>query len=193
MTRETNRDRILRFLRENVERFCDDCLSDLATIRPRQTVRQICTVLATEGVIARTKDLCGGPQGEKSKWVNQIDHTGHRVSTTTNQAPERARQIVALVEAHTTMNKALDRLDHSPSTKEFFAQKLARLKGQGIVDPQVAEMMFMINKFRNLVVKEGKSLDPEEWGVFQSGIALVAKRLDFSTDKIWMMRPGDRQ
>jgi hypothetical protein len=183
MARQTNRERILQILQESDKALCDDCLSDLSGVRPRQQVYQICMRLASEGVLTRTDDRCFGPRGENNKLVSRVGQTIPKKSVLLDQAPNRDRQILVLVAAHTKMNRALDGLDDAPVAREPFAQKLSRLKGRGAVALNIAEMMFMINRFRNRVVKEGERLDIEEWGVFQSGIALVAKKLSFPLDK----------
>jgi hypothetical protein len=38
----TNGDKVLLFLCKNRQAYCDDCLSDLITVTPRQQVNQIC-------------------------------------------------------------------------------------------------------------------------------------------------------
>src|SRR5438309_11619372 len=103
MARESNRDRILRYLQEHTEGFCDDCLSALTGVRPRQQVRQICTLLAHSGVITRTEDSCDGPRGEKAKLVSRIGRAVSKPRESGDQIPNRDRQIVVLVDAHTRM------------------------------------------------------------------------------------------
>lgn len=41
-------------------RLCDDCLSDICVIRPRQSVNQACSRLHDENIISRLTESCGG-------------------------------------------------------------------------------------------------------------------------------------
>jgi len=55
----SNKDKILAFLRNRKnERYCDDCLSGMLKIYPRQQVNQICRNLSEYGQINRKKGLC---------------------------------------------------------------------------------------------------------------------------------------
>ena len=50
--------------------FCDDCLSELARIRPRQQVNQRCRELALSGRISRKKGSCA--KCGRNKFLNQL-------------------------------------------------------------------------------------------------------------------------
>lgn len=55
----TNRNKILDFLEDKAEdKYCDDCLSEVLNITPRQQVNQMCRPLANEGKITRRKSSC---------------------------------------------------------------------------------------------------------------------------------------
>jgi hypothetical protein len=51
-------DRILRMLRPEGKSFCDDCVSRLTGINPRQQVNGICRQLANNGKIERRQAMC---------------------------------------------------------------------------------------------------------------------------------------
>ena len=51
-------DRILAALATG-RRLCDDCLSEIAAVRPRQSVYQACTALREQGVLSRLTESCG--------------------------------------------------------------------------------------------------------------------------------------
>jgi len=47
------------FTSENkLKGFCDDCISSILNIRPRQQVNQICHILKDEGIISRVQFKC---------------------------------------------------------------------------------------------------------------------------------------
>jgi hypothetical protein len=53
-----NRERILAALSEGEEPLCDDCISVLAGVRPRQTVFRICSQLSETNAIIREPQIC---------------------------------------------------------------------------------------------------------------------------------------
>jgi len=73
----TNKDKILSFLYDNAGKpFCDDHLSEVLNIKPRQQVYQICTKLYKEGLIMRDYRICVlckkqrvNPMPKKCSWV----------------------------------------------------------------------------------------------------------------------------
>ena len=63
--------KILNFLRDNRgKQYCDDCLSGLLGIYPRQQVNQICRNLYNRGLIFRDRGECS--HCSKTKLVNSI-------------------------------------------------------------------------------------------------------------------------
>jgi len=65
-----HKDKIKAFLFENRTDYCDDCISELSNISPRQTVYQICSKLNSEGFIQRGVGLCS--YCGKSKTVSSL-------------------------------------------------------------------------------------------------------------------------
>jgi hypothetical protein len=65
----TSKDKILVVLQAREVALCDDCLSKLAGVTPRQQVNQICRPLADAGTIERNHGPCGNCGG--SKLVNR--------------------------------------------------------------------------------------------------------------------------
>jgi hypothetical protein len=65
-----NRGKILSFLQARKESFCDDCLSGMTRVRPRNQVNQITNRLKAEGEISRARDRCSRC-GDSSKVVNR--------------------------------------------------------------------------------------------------------------------------
>jgi hypothetical protein len=75
MTRE---DRILAALATG-RRLCDDCLSDVAGVKPRQSVSQACSALRQEGVLTRLTESCEA--------CNRMKITNGRLLKPDNQRP----------------------------------------------------------------------------------------------------------
>lgn len=49
----TNADTVLEYLKSDRRALCDDCLSDLTRVRPRQTIYTVATQLSKDGLITR--------------------------------------------------------------------------------------------------------------------------------------------
>jgi hypothetical protein len=47
----TNAEKILNFLQKEQQPFCDDCLSELCGVHPRQQVNQICNLRISDRLI----------------------------------------------------------------------------------------------------------------------------------------------
>jgi len=67
----TNEETILSLLRRG-KSLCDDCISAVTAITPRQQVNQICRRLAARGAIQRRRELCDRC-GERNKLVNSCN------------------------------------------------------------------------------------------------------------------------
>jgi hypothetical protein len=59
-----NPEKILGFLQKNKYRYCDDCISNLCDIHPRQQVNQICNLRIHEKII-KEKNICKNCDKEK--------------------------------------------------------------------------------------------------------------------------------
>lgn len=62
----SHKDSILNFLFENKKQCCDDCLSKLLKIEPRQTIYQVCSKLNKNDIIKREKAECSSCQNIKT-------------------------------------------------------------------------------------------------------------------------------
>ena len=70
--RPKNEDAVKDFLNQkNGKGYCDDCLSDVLKIRPRQTINQLCRHLQDEHKISRIKAECN--QCGKLKLINYTE------------------------------------------------------------------------------------------------------------------------
>lgn len=63
-----HKDDILTIIRSNKEPYCDDCISVMLNIKPRQQVNAICNRLLDENEIVREKRCCSNCK--KDKLVN---------------------------------------------------------------------------------------------------------------------------
>lgn len=59
---------VLDYIYKAKKGYCDDCLSSLLNITPRQQINQICNRLERDGDIIREKKIC--PDCNKDKWIN---------------------------------------------------------------------------------------------------------------------------
>jgi hypothetical protein len=66
----TNVEKVEKFLKDNPHKYCDDCLSAILKIYPRQQVNQICRE-NLRGVIRRREGECF--RCEKYKLVNRYE------------------------------------------------------------------------------------------------------------------------
>lgn len=67
----TNADTVLEYLKSDRRALCDDCLSDLTRVRPRQTIYMVATQLSRDGLITRDRyDNCA--KCGKSKICNSV-------------------------------------------------------------------------------------------------------------------------
>ena len=64
-----NLNSVKEYLASNKGQFCDDCLSFLLKIKPRQQINQICNTLMSQSIIHRFKGQC-----EECKQVKLVNH-----------------------------------------------------------------------------------------------------------------------
>jgi len=66
-----NKQKLLNFLfSDKTDHYCDDCLSDILKIKPRQQVNQLCNKLKVEKMITREKSQC--KNCSKDKLINKV-------------------------------------------------------------------------------------------------------------------------
>lgn len=67
----TNREKILQFLKNNQsDHYCDDCLSNLVEIYPRQQINQICR--KSRSIVRIKGDHCCSGECKKNKILNYV-------------------------------------------------------------------------------------------------------------------------
>ncbi|HEY8893145.1 MAG TPA: hypothetical protein VIM70_23235 [Clostridium sp.] len=77
-----HKDTIISYITENNGFYCDDCLSNLCSISPRQTVFQVCKRLSVEGKINRKLATCS--HCVKEKTVNSKNDMTYRDNVDTD-------------------------------------------------------------------------------------------------------------
>lgn len=61
----TNSQIVVDFLLKEDRGYCDDCISNILDIKPRQQVNQICRILKNEGKVDRIKSKCQNCKNDK--------------------------------------------------------------------------------------------------------------------------------
>lgn len=85
-------------------RLCDDCLSDISGIKPRQSVYQACSTLRDNKVISRMTESCEACH--RMKTTNAlISPTPNSVEAKPSQVAARPATSSVLVGSHTTSSK----------------------------------------------------------------------------------------
>ena len=74
----SNTDVLVDYLEEHPGAYCDDCLSDMLEIKPRQQINQICNRLAGQNRIVRAKARCASCG--RDKLVNTFSTSLQRVA-----------------------------------------------------------------------------------------------------------------
>ena len=176
---ETSRDRILEALEVRASGLCDDCLSLVSSVLPRQQVNMICRPLAERKVIDRTKRSC--PQCERTKLVNRL-----RDAVATPKVAEPSREFaptpgqVSLEDPGETLDRLrrrmitiLDAIESQRSSGQGFASRVSRLRDTGGLPPQVACMMLTLNALRNIVVYDHIPLADRENTVIEAAWKVI--------------------
>jgi len=165
----------MQVLTAHPEGICDDCVSKLSGVVPRQTVHAICSAQNRNGAILRERRKCPQDSCHKTKLVNVlVNHSGDGGAvpkTLPFPVPDSGalrEQTVVLCDHLHAMNEILRRLDNAAHPSEPFAACVTRLRKAGILPGKVAAMMLTINAMRVEVVKERRALPADEWAVVQA-------------------------
>lgn len=169
---QTNRERIIQVLKSHADGLCDDCLSRISSVTPRQTVYAICSVVAPEGLISRVKREC--PQCQKTKLVNALKgsppppYPAPPKKLLPSPPPALPEQTDVLSNYLHEMTQMLRRIDPSAPPNEPFAAWVTRLRRTGVLPRTTADMMHTINAMRVQVVKDRSALLADEWAAVQA-------------------------
>ena len=158
------------------EGMCDDCLSQISGVRPRQTVNAICSAESRRGAISRERRECPQDSCHKTKLVNvlALDHSGggapgpKTLPPQASSSPALREQTDVLSDRLRDMNEMLRQLEKTAPFGEPFVAWVTRLRKTGLLQKKIAAMMLTVNAMRVEVVKERKALPAEEWAVVQA-------------------------
>lgn len=159
----TNRDRILESLNACPEGLCDDCLSKKSSVRPRQSARQICLELESEGSVRRNRRVCPGGCSQREKLVSTA--TAGARSPSQPDAPPLREQITWFSARVYRLARILDALDQSP---KGISDKVVGLRFSGALAKEIASIMLTFSTLRNKVVKDLSALEGGKWEVAKS-------------------------
>ena len=169
----TSRERILETLEQYPGGLCDDCLSKLAEVRPRQQVNLIARAEAGAGILNRERRECGFCKD--TKLVNTLIR-GERTKVALPPAPQPALQPTTaplpmdpgleLDGLRRGMIRILNRVE-APN-KEGFSARVTRFRDEKKLPGHIASLMLTVNTMRNLIVYDGFKLDAALWVAIQA-------------------------
>jgi hypothetical protein len=181
---ETSRNRIIDALETSPGGLCDDCLSEVAQVFPRQQVNQICRPLFQASTTDRQQRSC--PRCDRVKLVNRL--VAHASTYRNRPRPETSFMVAeqAIDYAHPGRNryedddaawldgirrKLLDILksvEGTSAANDGVAKMIARLEDTDALPRVVCCMMRTLNSLRNAVVYEKAALGNHERKVVES-------------------------
>jgi hypothetical protein len=151
----TAQERIFQNLANHPLGLCDDCLSEVANVVPRQQVNQKCRPLAKEGRILRTKGHC--PLCKSFKLVNTLPKasTPMGLNATSPQPPPvpTSPSSKNSQKVKTIFRKMEDILDEiKPRIREQDnATRIGELIREGLLPRHIGSLMHSIRVKRNEV------------------------------------------
>jgi hypothetical protein len=175
----TSEEQIIEVLETRTIGICDDCLSEIAAVKPRQQVNSICRKLQIAGgKLQRVKGEC--PECKKNKILNSIkgietdliSSDNLYLSTIRETSPQyetiswdAAADLDAIRRHIIEMMNKLDPQKRPSSIAvniEQFSEKLKRLEDAEIIPNPVAIIVRMLNSLRNAVVYHECRLGKQE-------------------------------
>lgn len=168
----TSLDRILETLDQFPSGICDDCLSVMAGVQPRQQTNQICRRMEGKEVVRRAQALC--PICVKQKITNTPVSRRHnppvklrdeKIMSGTQSLRDMSGY---LDQIRRKMIESLNLIDKQSVRSEGLSGRIARLRESGTIPSSVACMMLTLNSLRNLVVYDGFKPGPHEIAVVEA-------------------------
>jgi len=172
-----NREKILSFLQAREESLCDDCLSIVARVRPRQQVNQITNRLKAERQIQRVKDVCG--RCADFKWVNRSLDVAANPQETRSAEEAVKREMPAPDEAGERIGLPPSRFEDLARIKfgELFAASFRPGSAEGV--PKVFDLVDMqkelVGDAKYLTMVRGSRLPPAKFSVIAEHVWLLEK------------------
>jgi hypothetical protein len=145
---------------------CDDCLSDELTIRPRQTVNQLCRLLAAQNRISRARATC--TRCGKLKTSNSSNSSPSHAHIAPRREKEKAklRPLRFDIEKCRTevvqVCRELWRSSKSKDPPRSVSQLINVLRNDGLLPSHPANMMLTLCGLRNVYVYEALEFSDKE-------------------------------
>jgi len=190
----SNKELILENLEIYRDGICDDCLSDVTRVKPRQQINSICRSLANSKKLIRKKAEC--QVCKRAKLIN-IDLLGTQKSPHPDSVAQIAESCLAYPEqpdrdlgieakirvldereissgeiidsCRREMVRIFNCLDRTSSRQgpQSFSERLSRLTNENSIPKDIFVLMRMLNTFRNLVVYEDLELNHSILGLIR--------------------------
>ncbi|MDD3925879.1 MAG: hypothetical protein PHT33_04405 [bacterium] len=154
-----NRELILETLEVFPKGLCDDCLSGVTNIRPRQQVNQICRLLKEEGTINRHQMVCPHGCSQNKKLINLLKAKTVCEFSESKSRTDTRTIVNGCFPAHLDdlrrqMIRMLDIIEGDTARGQGFSERISRLRNDKTLPGEIACVMQTINAIRNLVVYE---------------------------------------
>lgn len=186
----TSKERIIETLEARPAGLCDDCLSRLADVRPRQQVNTVCRELLEAGKITREKAGC--PEEEKKiKVINKLVAVGllsqnagpHNTPMIQEELPPyQANSHDVAGKLDNIRRQLIAFLNHLEKTNwpksrtvgvEGFSERIGRLTDNGAIPTRISIMMRMLGSMRNAVVYRDCILEKSDEELADSALNII--------------------
>jgi len=174
----TAKERIIEILENRPEGLCDDCLSEIADVKPRQRVNIICRDLKQRGRLRRERATC--PECKRQKIINTLIGLNNKPQPDEIKKMSEVRENEA--QYHASYRSAAESLDSirrqlieiinqldpvqnqrlRNAAREGFSDRLTRLADSGIIPTNIMISMRMLNAMRNAAVYRECLFDAKE-------------------------------
>jgi hypothetical protein len=187
----TAKERIIEILENRPEGQCDDCLSEIANIRPRQQVNSICRDLTQRGKLRRESAIC--PECKRQKILNTIiglnkkpqpDEIFKVPEVRENEAQHHASFRSAAESLDSIRRKLIEIMNQldplqnqrlGNAAREGFSDRLTRLADSGIIPTNIMIIMRMLNAMRNAAVYHECQFEAKEEELSNLAYQIVIK------------------
>jgi len=174
----TSRERIIETLEARPGELCDDCLSRIADVKPRQQVNIICRDLKQRGRLRRERAIC--PECKRQKILNTLIGLNNKPQPDEIKKMSEVRENEA--QYHASYRSAAESLDSirrqlieiinqldpvqnqrlRNAAREGFSDRLTRLADSGIIPTNIMISMRMLNAMRNAAVYRECLIDDKD-------------------------------
>jgi hypothetical protein len=157
---------------------CDDCLSGELAIQPRQTINQLCRLLASENRINRTKRHCDGCGNHKITNSTQAKITNAFAPITSQKSAMRLIGSQFDVEKCRTdvvrICVQVWRKTKSQDPPRSISQLINQLRNENLLPSHPANMMLTLCGLRNVYVYEGLEFTEKEFVIVRAAHEIVS-------------------